>query len=101
MRGACAVAGSDEHRVALRMPGRSGPAKANGRESTADRHVLVPVLFRAVSAQALARLADVRGAVGGGGDACNDGILARGRRAGAVASGGRRAEMNEPRKLRP
>jgi hypothetical protein len=40
MRGARAVAGSDEHRVPLRMPGRSGPA--NGRESTADENVPVP-----------------------------------------------------------
>ena len=34
LESACAVAGSDEHRVPLRTPGRSGPA--NGRESTAD-----------------------------------------------------------------
>jgi hypothetical protein len=34
LESACAVAGSDEHRVPLRMPGRSG--LANGRESTAD-----------------------------------------------------------------
>jgi hypothetical protein len=40
MRGACAVAGSDEHRVPLRMPGRSAPA--NGRESTADGNVPCP-----------------------------------------------------------
>jgi hypothetical protein len=40
MRGARVVAVSDEHRVTLRMPGRSGPA--TGRESTADENVLVP-----------------------------------------------------------
>jgi hypothetical protein len=40
LESACAVAGSDEHRVPLRMPGRSGPA--NGRESTADENVPVP-----------------------------------------------------------
>ena len=34
------VVGSDEYRVLLRMPGRSGPA--NGRESTADENVPVP-----------------------------------------------------------
>ena len=42
LESACAVAGSDEYRVPLRMPGRSGPAKANGPESTADENVPVP-----------------------------------------------------------
>jgi hypothetical protein len=40
LESACAVAGSDDHRVRLRMPGRSGPA--NGCESTADENVPVP-----------------------------------------------------------
>jgi hypothetical protein len=40
LESACAVTGSDEHRVLLRMPGRSGPA--TGRESTAEDNVPVP-----------------------------------------------------------
>jgi hypothetical protein len=40
LESACAVAGSDEHRVPLRMPGRSGPA--NGRESSADEKFAWP-----------------------------------------------------------